>query len=99
MCGGGTRNPLLLQEHADALGRDIHLVEEEDAVTLGAALLAATAGGAFASLPGAAAAMVRPGGRIRARPAELAFHDAKYRVYLQLYEDQERCRETMAPWQ
>jgi FGGY-family pentulose kinase len=98
MCGGGTKNPLLLQEHADALGRDLHLVEEEDAVTLGAALLAATAGGAFASLPEAAAAMVRPGGRIRARPAELGFHDAKYRVYLQLYEDQERCRETMAPW-
>jgi FGGY-family pentulose kinase len=98
MCGGGTKNPLLLQEHADALGRDLHLVEEEDAVTLGAALLAATAGGAFAGLPEAAAAMVRPGGVIRARPAELAFHDAKYRVYLQLYEDQQRCREAMAPW-
>jgi FGGY-family pentulose kinase len=98
MCGGGTKNPLLLQEHADALGRDLHLVEEEDAVTLGAALLAATAGGAFAGLPEAAAAMVRPGGRIRARPAELGFHDAKFRVYLQLYEDQQRCREAMAPW-
>jgi hypothetical protein len=43
-------------------------------------------------------AMVRPGGRVAARPAELPFHDAKYRVYLQLYEDQARCRETMAPW-
>ena len=43
ICGGGTKNPLLLQEHADALGRDLHLVEEEDAVTLGASLLAAVA--------------------------------------------------------
>ena len=64
ICGGGTRNPLLLQEHADALGRDLHLVDDEDAVTLGAALLAAVAGGAFADLPAAAAAMVRPGGRV-----------------------------------
>ena len=27
MCGGGTRNPLLLREHADATGCDLHLVE------------------------------------------------------------------------
>jgi FGGY-family pentulose kinase len=98
MCGGGTRNALLMQEHADALGRDIHLVEEEDAVTLGAALLAATASGAFATLPQAAAAMVRPGGRVAARPAPRDFHDDKYRVYLQLYDDQQRCLEAMARW-
>lgn len=53
MCGGGTRNPLLLREHADALGRDPHLVADEDAVTLGAALLGATAAGRFAELPAA----------------------------------------------
>jgi FGGY-family pentulose kinase len=96
MCGGGTKNPLLLQEHADALGRDLHLVEEEDAVALGAALLAATASGAFVDLPAAAAAMVRPGGRIAARAGERAFHDAKYRVFLQLYDDQQRCLAAMA---
>ena len=96
MCGGGTRNPLLLQEHADVLGRDFHLVAEEDAVTLGAALLAATASGRFADLPEAAVAMVRPGGKICARAAERVFHDAKYRVFLQLYEDQQRYRARMA---
>jgi ribulose kinase len=98
MCGGGTKNPLLLQEHADALGCALHLVEEEDAVALGAALLAATASGTFADLPAAAAAMVRPGGSIVARAGERAFHDAKYRVFLQLYDDQQRCRESMARW-
>jgi FGGY-family pentulose kinase len=98
MCGGGTRNPLLLQEHADALGRDIHLVAEEDAVALGAALLAATACGAFADLSTAAAAMVRPGGRIDARATQRAFHDAKYQVFLQLYDDQQRCLTAMARW-
>jgi ribulose kinase len=98
ICGGGTKNPLLLQEHADVLGAELHLVADEDAVTLGAALLAAVAGGAFADLPAAAAAMVRPGGRIAPRPQARSFHDAKYRVFLQLHEDQQRCRSTMARW-
>ena len=47
MCGGATKNALWLREHADAVDCDIHLAGEEDAVTLGAALLAATASGAF----------------------------------------------------
>jgi FGGY-family pentulose kinase len=98
MCGGATRNPLWLREHADAIGCDIHLVGEEDAVTLGAALLAATASGAFPSLPAAAAAMVRSGGAVAARPHTRAFHDDKYRTYLQLYDDQQRARGLMAAW-
>lgn len=99
MCGGETKNPLWLREHADAVGCDIHLVSEEDAVTLGAALLAATASGAFPALPTAAAAMVRSGGVIAARPHTRAFHDDKYRTYLQLYEDQRRARDLMTAWQ
>lgn len=95
MCGGGTKNPLLLREHADALGLDVELVADEDAVTLGAALLGAAASGAFADLPSAAAAMVRPGGRVAARPAARAFHDAKYQVFLKLYDDQRGYREAM----
>jgi len=96
MCGGGTRNPLLLREQADALGMPIHLVEDEDAVTLGAGLLAAVASGAFATVAQAAAAMVRPGGVIAPDPARRAFHDAKYRIFLDLYEQQKAARDTMA---
>jgi FGGY-family pentulose kinase len=96
ICGGGTKNPLLLQEHADALGRDLHLVAEEDAVNLGAALLAAVASGAFADLPAAAAAMVHPGGRIVADVDAQGFHAAKYRLFLQLYADQQRHQAAMA---
>ena len=98
MCGGGTKNPYWLRENADATGCDIHLVSEEDAVTLGAALLGAVACGAFASLPEAAAAMVRPGACVQARPDTKAFHDAKYDIYLQLYQDMERCRSAMQAW-
>jgi FGGY-family pentulose kinase len=98
MCGGGTKNPYWLRENADATGCEIHLVSEEDAVTLGAALLGAVASGAFATLPAAAAQMVRPGGSVAARPQTKAFHDAKYGVYLQLYQDMERARSAMAAW-
>ena len=98
MCGGGTKNPYWLRENADATGCTIHLVSEEDAVTLGAALLGAVACGAFASMPEGAATMVRPGGSIKARPETKSFHDAKYAVYLQLYEDMERCRAAMQAW-
>ena len=34
--GGGTKNPLWLQEHADVTGADIYLPEEPEAVLLGA---------------------------------------------------------------
>ena len=42
--------------------------------------------------------MVRPGGSLEARPQAKAFHDAKYAVYLKLYEDMERCRSAMQAW-
>jgi len=95
MCGGGARNPLLLREHADATGCDLHLVSEDEAVALGAAVLAATASGSFPDLQSAAAAMVRPGGVVHADPAQRALHDAKYAVYLALYDDWCRYRQMM----
>ena len=99
MCGGGSKNPYWLRENADATGCEIHLVSEEDAVTLGAALLGAVACGAFPSLPEAAATLVRPGGSVKARLETKAFHDAKYAIYLQLYDDMERYRAAMQTWQ
>jgi FGGY-family pentulose kinase len=95
MCGGGSKNPLWLREQADAAACDIHLVSEEDAVTLGAALLAASAAKAFDDPTAAAAAMVRPGGSVAARPEARRFHDAKFQIYLQLYDDMKRCRDAM----
>ena len=53
-------------------------------MTLGAALLGAVACGAFPSFPNAAAAVVRTGGSVEARPEPKAFHDAKYAVHLEL---------------
>jgi len=95
MTGGGTRNALSLREHADATGCDLQLGSEDQEVTRGAAVLAAAASGEFADLRQAAGAMVRSGPTVRANPARRPFHDAKYAVYLALYDDWSRYRHMM----
>ncbi|WP_300001505.1 FGGY-family carbohydrate kinase [uncultured Cedecea sp.] len=96
MCGGATKNPLWLGEYASVTGREIHLVEEEDAVNLGAALLGAVACGAFSHFSQAANAMVRDGDIIRPDTSSYPFHQAKYQVYLQMYQDQQNYNDAMS---
>jgi FGGY-family pentulose kinase len=96
-CGGGTKNPVFLREHADATQCRIVLPDEPEAILLGAAMLGAVAGGAHASLPAAMAAMSRAGTTLP--PAEGAvrrYHDAKYAVFLRMYHDQMAYRSLMA---
>lgn len=95
MCGGATKNPLWLREYANITGCDIHLASEEDAVTLGAALLGAVAAECYPTLPEAAAALVRAGATIATDPQYSAFHAAKYGVYLQMYDDVQRAQRLM----
>ncbi|MBI6550591.1 FGGY-family carbohydrate kinase [Xenorhabdus lircayensis] len=90
MCGGATKNPLWLREYANATGQEIHLAQEEDAVNLGAAILGAVACGAFANIAQAAQTMVRAGDVIYPDKETYPFHQAKYQVYLQMYQDQQR---------
>lgn len=94
--GGGTKNPLWLQQHADALGLPIQLGEETESVLLGAAILGANASGAHGSVEGAMKAMARPGSITQPNPATRAYHDAKYAVWRDLYAAQLRHREVMS---
>ena len=73
LCGGVTRNPLWLREYANATGRTLHLAAEEDAVTLGAALLGAVDSGEYPDFASAARQMVRPGAVVTADPEEQGF--------------------------
>ncbi|NRN27317.1 FGGY-family carbohydrate kinase [Photorhabdus heterorhabditis] len=95
MCGGATKNPLWLREYANATGREIHLPQEQDAVNLGAALLGAVACGSFKDLTQAAKLMVHNGNIIKPAKETFLFHQAKYQVYLQMYQDQQRYNEIM----
>ncbi len=98
ICGGATKNPLWLREYANVTGCDIALPEQDDAVTLGAAVLGAVAAGIYPSISAAASALVRPGATVRADRQFDTFHQAKYQVYLELYDDMQRAADLMAAW-
>lgn len=52
--------------------------------------------GTFVDVQAAAAAMVPPGKVYAADPAKRAVRDAKYAVFLKLYDQQAECRALMA---
>ncbi|EFH11345.1 FGGY-family carbohydrate kinase [Pseudoroseomonas cervicalis] len=88
-CGGGTKNPVFLREHADATGCQLVLPREPEAILLGAAMLGATAGGVQDSLAGAMAAMSGAGEVIAPGDAAVRrYHDAKYAVFRRMHDDQ-----------
>ncbi len=93
--GGGTKNPLWLQEHADITGAAIYLPEEPEAVLLGAALLGAVASGAYADIPAAMQAMCRAASVITPNPDTVDYHAAKFEIYQELYAQQKARRERM----
>lgn len=95
-CGGGTKNPVFLREHADATGCRIVLPKEPEAVLLGSAILGAVASGRFPSVIAAMGAMNRVGSIIKPSARKVrAYHDAKFGVFLRMYEDSMAYREMM----
>ncbi len=89
-CGGGTKNPLWMQEHADATGCEIVLPREPEAVLLGGAILAAVGAGIYKDIPAAMAAMSAAGAVIKPNAKTAAYHDAKMKVHRELYADQQK---------
>lgn len=88
-CGGGTRNPVFLREHADVTGCRIILPKEPETVLLGSAILGAVAAGAYGSILEAMTAMCEPGEAIEpAGGATAAYHDSKHAIFHRMYEDQ-----------
>lgn len=89
VCGGGAKNPVFLQTHADVTGCEVVLPHEPEAVLLGSAMLGAVAAGAFGTIPDAMSAMSRAGTVIRSAGGDVAaYHEAKHRVFLRMYDDQ-----------
>ncbi|RJX75640.1 sugar kinase [Vibrio sinensis] len=96
MCGGGTKNPIWLREHANITGCDVVLSEEPEAVILGAAMLGAAASRVYPSLMDAVKNMGREGERVSPDMTHQDFHNAKYKVFLEMYEDQMKYKAMMA---
>jgi FGGY-family pentulose kinase len=96
-CGGGTKNPVFLREHADITGCSIVLPQEPEAVLLGSAVLGAVAAGHYPSVLAAMEAMNKAGQVIEpARGRVQAYHDRKYRVFHRLHADFMAYRQLMA---
>lgn len=95
-CGGGTKNARWLREHADVTGCTVSIAPDVDAVLLGTAMLAAVAAGKFASIVDAMDAMSPNATTIVPDSSRAPFHDAKYAVFLRMFEDQRAYRRIMA---
>ncbi len=95
-CGGGTKNPIFVREHADITGCRLILPLEPEAVLLGAAILGAVAAGDFDSVLSAMAAMNAAGQAISPSGGDTArYHAAKYAVFGRMYDDQMAYRSLM----
>ena len=87
-CGGGTKNPVFLREHADITGCKIVLPREPEAVLLGSAVLGSVAARDFKTVIDAMAAMNSAGETIAPAGGQpKQYHDAKYRVFHRMSDD------------
>ncbi len=97
ICGGGTKNPVFIREHADITQCRLVLSKEPEAVLLGAAILGAAASGKVASLQDGMQKMCRAEKIIQPSKDRIAaFHKAKYKIFKKMYEDQECYKTIMA---
>jgi ribulose kinase len=81
-CGGATQSDLWMQIHADVTGTPITIPEEQQAVSLGAAITATVVAGMYRDIQTAADAMVKIAKRIDPIPE----NTEKYREYVDQYD-------------
>ena len=83
--GGHTKNPLLMELYADAVGCIVVEPLADEAVLIGTAALAATGAGLYPDVASACAGMRQPGRERRPNPAAKARFDRDYRVFLEMH--------------
>src|SRR5574341_374180 len=84
--GGGARSRIWKQMEADIIGRPVLTTTNEEAATLGAAILAGKAVGLYSSVEEAAEKMIQITQRFEPNPANRAVYDDSFGTYLRLYE-------------
>lgn len=80
--GGHSKNPLLMELYADAIGCTVIEPNSPDATLLGMAMIAANAAGLYLSLDHACRAMHQGGKRHAPNPAARGQFDRDYRIFL-----------------
>jgi FGGY-family pentulose kinase len=87
VCGGGTKNPVFLREHADITRCSLVLSKEPEAVLLGSAVLGAVASGAFPHVLAAMNAMNASHRVIVPAEKTKSYHQRKYAVFHRMHAD------------
>ncbi|CAH9086011.1 unnamed protein product [Cuscuta epithymum] len=89
-CGGLAKNSLFIQEQSDIIGYPVILPRENEPVLLGAAILGVVASKKYPTIRDAMKALNAAGKVIYPSkdPKVKKYHDAKYRIFRQLYEEQ-----------
>ncbi|MCD9560750.1 hypothetical protein HAX54_019541 [Datura stramonium] len=97
-CGGLAKNRLFVQEHADIIGYPIILPRENESVLLGSAILGAVASKEYPTVREAMKAMNAAGQVVHpSKDTKVKkYHDAKYSIFRDLYEQQQRHRSLMS---
>jgi D-xylulose kinase len=83
--GGGARSAIWKQIEADITGRPVLTTTNEEAATLGAAILAGKAVGLYSSIPEAVEQMVQIKGRFEPGKENRAVYDKAFATYIDLY--------------
>lgn len=97
-CGGDTKNPVFVREHADITGCRVLLPQEPEAVLLGAAMLGAVAAHAHPTIEQAMAGMSRAGAVVEpARGETASYHLRKHAVFERMRADQKAYKGLMLP--
>lgn len=86
-CGGGTKNPVFLREHADSTGCRISLPKEPEAVLLGAAVCGAVTGKGYPDILSAMNAMNAADEQLLPEKKAATYHAAKYAVFHRMHKD------------
>jgi sugar (pentulose or hexulose) kinase len=85
LAGGGSRNPLWNQIHADVFNRPVRTVSDPDAALVGGAMCAAVALGVYPDFPRAAEAFVRLGPTIEPLATNAAIYERTYARYVRVF--------------
>src|SRR5580658_9800085 len=83
--GGGARSPLWRQIQSDVYGRDVEIVAAEEGAAYGAAILAGTGAGEWASVDEACDSVVRVAKRIATNETDSKTMQAAYGTYRKIY--------------
>jgi xylulokinase len=83
--GGGARSRIWKQIEADITGRPVLTTANEEAATLGAAILAGKAIGLYSSVEEAVGQMVQIKERFEPTRVNMPVYDASFKTYVDLY--------------